>query len=86
MHRTETESVRRRPSSDVRRPGVDLRCGCHRLLARGVAEGLELRCPRCKTNTLLTWAQVRAMELAARAAGPGAAPIHGPNAPIGDRG
>jgi len=34
---------------------TDLRCDCHRLLARGVPEGIELRCPRCKSNLVLGW-------------------------------
>jgi hypothetical protein len=34
-------------------PNGDCRCSCHRLLARVVAEGIELRCPRCKSNVLL---------------------------------
>lgn len=43
-------------------PGEDLRCSCHRLLARAVTSGIELRCPRCKTNMILTWDRVRALE------------------------
>ena len=42
--------------------GVELRCGCHRLLARAVLEGIEFRCARCKENTVLPWEQVRALE------------------------
>jgi hypothetical protein len=43
-------------------PECDLRCGCHRLLARAIPEGIELRCSRCKENTVLTWERVRALE------------------------
>lgn len=57
---------RRRPArhggpTPLRRPGADLRCHCHRLLARAVEQGIELRCPRCKHDTLLTWTRLSAM-------------------------
>ena len=45
--------------SDV---GEELRCGCHRLLARAIPEGIEFRCSRCKENTVLSWERVRALE------------------------
>ncbi len=51
---------------EARSAGLDLRCGCHRLLTRAVAEGIELRCPRCKTDTLLRWEQIHALEAQAR--------------------
>jgi phage FluMu protein Com len=45
-----------------RRPGKDLRCGCHRLLSRAVVTGIELRCPRCKTTQILPWSVVHRLE------------------------
>ncbi|HJK93296.1 MAG TPA: hypothetical protein RMH85_34080 [Polyangiaceae bacterium LLY-WYZ-15_(1-7)] len=36
-------------------PGGDLRCRCHRLLARVVDEGIEMRCARCKQSAVLRW-------------------------------
>lgn len=52
----------RMPEPEDRRPGKDLRCGCHRLLSRAVVSGIELRCPRCKTTQILTWATVHRLE------------------------
>jgi hypothetical protein len=46
--------------------GEDLRCGCHRLLARAIPEGIEFRCSRCKENTVLSWERVRALEAEVR--------------------
>jgi len=43
------------PMSTPHARATDLRCDCHRLLARGVPEGIELRCPRCKSNLVLGW-------------------------------
>jgi len=40
-------------------PNGDCRCHCHRLLACVVPEGLELSCPRCKSRSILTRAQLR---------------------------
>ena len=45
-----------------RTPGEDIRCHCHRLLARSVPTGIELRCPRCKQNMVLTWSRLQALE------------------------
>lgn len=42
--------------------GEELRCGCHRLLARAIPEGIEFRCSRCKENTVLSWERVRALQ------------------------
>lgn len=60
------EPVARGGSRDLRSAGFDLRCGCHRLLVRAVAHGIELRCPRCKTDSLLTWERVHELEAQAR--------------------
>jgi hypothetical protein len=54
----ELEPMRRRPSASApdgrREPAVcDLRCGCGSLLARRVAEGVELKCRRCKRTVVL---------------------------------
>ena len=42
-------------------PNGDVRCDCHRLLARRVAEGIELRCVRCKRDVLLRWESIDAL-------------------------
>lgn len=69
MNRPFSRSTRSMPVSlggsrpTVEAPGLDLRCSCHRLLARAVPSGIELRCPRCKTNMVLTWERVRALEV-----------------------
>jgi phage FluMu protein Com len=57
----------RTTDDDDRRPGKDLRCGCHRLLARAVTAGVELRCSRCKTTQILSWATVHKLEAEALA-------------------
>jgi hypothetical protein len=41
-----------------RHPLCDLRCGCGSLLARRVAEGVELKCRRCKRTVVLPLAGV----------------------------
>lgn len=51
---------------DARAAGFDLRCGCHRLLVRAVPSGIELRCPRCKTDSVLRWEQVHELEAQAK--------------------
>ncbi|MEO0324824.1 MAG: hypothetical protein AAF447_17810 [Myxococcota bacterium] len=46
----------------------DIRCGCHRLLARWLPEGLELRCTRCKETLLVPTAALDALPVVADAA------------------
>lgn len=41
----------------------DLRCSCHRLLARRTDAGIDLRCPRCKSHLLLSWLQLATLEM-----------------------
>lgn len=57
--------MRSRPalSATVARPDPngDVRCDCHRLLARRVPEGVELRCVRCKRDVLLRWESIEAL-------------------------
>ncbi len=45
---------------------TDLRCGCHRLLAKANLEGIELRCPRCKKFHVLEWKHLRWLEAKAK--------------------
>ena len=40
----------------------ELRCDCGRLLARVVAEGIELRCGRCKQAHVLAWTSIEGAE------------------------
>ena len=48
-----------RPSHDRQKidaalkPAISLRCGCGSLLARVVAEGVELKCRRCKRQVIV---------------------------------
>jgi phage FluMu protein Com len=48
-----------RPSHDRQKidaapkPATSLRCGCGNLLARVVAEGVELKCRRCKRQVIV---------------------------------
>lgn len=55
--------ARSRPVPLVSRPDPngDVRCDCHRLLARRVHEGIELRCVRCKRDVLLRWESIDAL-------------------------
>lgn len=41
-------NVERRPTASS-----EIRCVCHRLLARITDRGVVLRCPRCKRETVL---------------------------------
>jgi hypothetical protein len=43
-----------RPKIDAApKPATSLRCGCGNLLARVVAEGVELKCRRCKRQVIV---------------------------------
>lgn len=53
-------------STEFRPAGLELRCGCHRLVARAVPDGIEMRCPRCKTDVVLSWSRVHELEAEAR--------------------
>src|SRR5262245_24597167 len=98
MDRTDTSAARRFQRNTPAAPEVsggssraDLRCGCHKLLARAVDDGIELRCVRCKTNTVLRWDLVHRLEADAKAArsfakAGGAAMLSAPCAKVGDRG
>ncbi len=46
----------------------DIRCGCNRLLARWLPDGLELRCTRCKETLLVPKAALDALPVVADAA------------------
>ncbi len=48
-------AARRCGCSDLAR--CELRCGCGSLLARRVAEGVELKCRRCKRTLVLSLAE-----------------------------
>lgn len=39
-------------------PGREIRCECHRLLARLDGDMLELRCPRCKRSMTIDLTKV----------------------------
>jgi phage FluMu protein Com len=49
------QTIKSSTNGDTRkeRASLDIRCECHRLLARLDGEQLELRCPRCKRKVLL---------------------------------
>ncbi len=42
-----------RTIADARKPDNSLRCSCGSLLARVVADGVELKCRRCKRQVVV---------------------------------
>ncbi|MCG8554371.1 MAG: hypothetical protein MJD61_03650 [Proteobacteria bacterium] len=56
------DCVSMRPSShseEKRRLPEDYRCICGSLLARMLAEGLELKCRRCKRAVIVPWNSIQ---------------------------
>jgi len=44
-----------RASAPTARPEDDCRCRCGSLVARIVADGVEIKCRRCKRDLLVPW-------------------------------
>jgi hypothetical protein len=47
---------KQRESAAATKPGDSLRCTCGSLLARVVADGVELKCRRCKRQVVVPFA------------------------------
>jgi hypothetical protein len=48
--RLQLQQNKTRPAAD---PDSSLRCGCGNLLARIVADGVEIKCRRCKRHVIV---------------------------------
>ena len=52
----ESRQPQKQRETDAAKPNNSLRCSCGSLLARMVADGVELKCRRCKRQVIVSFA------------------------------